>query len=532
MPSSSTPSRPAPVPRSPRALLTWAVGARRTDLALACLLYSTHQVGEALVPVVIGATVSGAIDGGTPLDLGFWLAVLAADFVLLSFSYRFGARASARAKQHAGHALRMRVVASVLGARPGATDEHAPGELLTRASSDADRVGGFVGVIASALAAAVALAAAATVLLLSSPLLLGAVIVLGTVAVLAANAAISRGVEARSGDEQREAGRAAVLAEDLVRGLRVVKGLAAETTASRRYTEASRAATGAATRAVRAHSLRDGVTVLTTGLYLLIVVGVGGWLALSGALSLGGLIASLGLAQFLAGPLQTLAAVPASAARARASAARILGLLRESDGRPHSDRDGEAEHVPATSPRAAPELAVTGPSGTITVAPGAMIGMPAGTAAEASRILRSLRDARGAGPGDVLVAPHESALFRGSPRDNVAVVGRPEGVEAALRAAFADEIVADDVGEGGLRLSGGQRQRVALARALAADPPVLVLHDPTTAIDAATEDVIAERVRAFRRGRTTIVVTTSPAWLARCDEVLPVDGGATARAIR
>jgi len=528
---SSTPSRPAPVPRSPRALLTWAVGARRTDLALACLLYSTHQVGEALVPVVIGATVSGAIDGGTPLDLGFWLAVLAADFVLLSFSYRFGARASARAKQHAGHALRMRVVASVLVARPGAMDEHAPGELLTRASSDADRVGGFVGVIASALAAAVALVAAATVLLVSSPLL-GAVIVLGTVAVLVANAAISRGVEARSGDEQREAGRAAVLAEDLVRGLRVVKGLAAEATASRRYTEASRAATGAATRAVRAHSLRDGVTVLTTGLYLLIVVGVGGWLALSGALSLGGLIASLGLAQFLAGPLQTLAAVPASAARARASAARILGLLRESDGRPHGARDGEAEHVPATSPRAVPELAVTGPSGTITVAPGAMIGMPAATAAEASRILRSLRDARGARPGDVLVAPHESALFQGSPRDNVAVVGRPGGVEAALRAAFADEIVADDVGEGGLRLSGGQRQRVALARALAGDPPVLVLHDPTTAIDAATEDVIAERVRAFRRGRTTIVVTTSPAWLARCDEVLPVDGGATARAIR
>jgi len=528
---SSTPSRPAPVPRSPRALLTWAVGARRTDLALACLLYSTHQVGEALVPVVIGATVSGAIDGGTPLDLGFWLAVLAADFVLLSFSYRFGARASARAKQHAGHALRMRVVSRVLGSRPGATDEHAPGELLTRASSDADRVGGFVGVIASALAAAVALVAAATVLLLSSPLL-GAVIVLGTVAVLAANAAISRGVEARSGDEQREAGRAAVLAEDLVRGLRVVKGLAAETTASRRYTEASRAATGAATRAVRAHSLRDGVTVLTTGLYLLIVVGVGGWLALSGALSLGGLIASLGLAQFLAGPLQTLAAVPASAARARASAVRILGLLRESDGRPYSDRDGEAEHVPATSPRAVPELAVTGPSGTITVASGAMIGMPAGTAAEASRILRSLRDAGGARPGDVLVAPHESALFQGSPRDNIAVVGRPGGVEAALRAAFADEIVADDVGEGGLRLSGGQRQRVALARALAADPPVLVLHDPTTAIDAATEDVIAERVRAFRRGRTTIVVTTSPAWLARCDEVLSVDGGVTARAIR
>ncbi|MBB2966415.1 ABC transporter transmembrane domain-containing protein [Leifsonia aquatica] len=526
MPRSIPSARPAPIPRSPRALLTWAVGSRRRDMALACLLYSTHQMGEALVPVVIGATVSGAIAGGTPLELGFWLAVLAADFALLSSSYRFGARASARAKQHAGHALRMRVVESILDARPGAVDEHAPGELLTRASSDADRVGGFVGVIASALAAAVALVAAAVVLLASSPLL-GLVIVIGTVAVLVANAAIARGVEARSGDEQREAGRAAVLAEDLVRGLRVVKGLAAETTASRRYTDASRSATGAATRAVRAHSLRDGVTVMTTGLYLLLVVGVGGWLALSGALSLGGLIASLGLAQFLAGPLQTLAAVPAAAARARASATRILGLLRADASAPHTApaaaRDEALDHSAA--------LHVDGPAGTFTVPGGAMVGIPTASAADAAAMLAALRQAGASRPG-LLIAPHESALFQGSPRDNVAVVGPADRVGPALHAAFADEIVADEVGEGGLRLSGGQRQRVALARALAADPPILVLHDPTTAIDAATEDVIAERVRAFRNGRTTVVLTSSPAWLARCDEVVPVDGGDRMEAAR
>ncbi|NEA45995.1 ABC transporter ATP-binding protein, partial [Streptomyces sp. SID10815] len=63
-------------------------------------------------------------------------------------------------------------------------------------------------------------------------------------------------------------------------------------------------------------------------------------------------------------------------------------------------------------------------------------------------------------------------------------------------------------------------QRVALGRALAARSPVLVLHDPTTAVDAATEDAVAERVRRTRTGRTTLVLTTSPAWLARCDSVL------------
>jgi putative ABC transport system ATP-binding protein len=77
-----------------------------------------------------------------------------------------------------------------------------------------------------------------------------------------------------------------------------------------------------------------------------------------------------------------------------------------------------------------------------------------------------------------------------------------------------------NVGERGTSLSGGQRQRVALARALAANPPVLVLHEPTTAVDTATEAAIADGLRALRAQRTTILVTTSPTLLAVCDEVL------------
>lgn len=75
------------------------------------------------------------------------------------------------------------------------------------------------------------------------------------------------------------------------------------------------------------------------------------------------------------------------------------------------------------------------------------------------------------------------------------------------------------------QLSGGQRQRVALARALAAEAPVLVLHDPTTAVDTVTEARIAEGIREMRRGRTTLLVTTSPALLARADRVVLLDGG-------
>ncbi len=120
---------------------------------------------------------------------------------------------------------------------------------------------------------------------------------------------------------------------------------------------------------------------------------------------------------------------------------------------------------------------------------------------------------------------------------NVAAAGGDEeAVARAIAAAAVDELIEtlpDGVdtrlSDGGRSLSGGQRQRVALARALAAPAPVLVLHEPTTALDAATEARVAAGVREVRAGRTTILVTTSPPLLAACDEVTVVrDGRAVA----
>ena len=74
--------------------------------------------------------------------------------------------------------------------------------------------------------------------------------------------------------------------------------------------------------------------------------------------------------------------------------------------------------------------------------------------------------------------------------------------------------------ERGRGLSGGQRQRVVLARALAAAAPILVLVEPTSAVDAHTEARIAERVARLRSGRTTVVCTVSPLWLHHADRVV------------
>jgi ABC-type multidrug transport system fused ATPase/permease subunit len=79
--------------------------------------------------------------------------------------------------------------------------------------------------------------------------------------------------------------------------------------------------------------------------------------------------------------------------------------------------------------------------------------------------------------------------------------------------------------ERGRTLSGGQRQRLALARSLVADTPILVLDEPTSAVDAHTEARIAANIGAIREGRTTVAFTTSPLLLDKADHVILVEQG-------
>jgi putative ABC transport system ATP-binding protein len=138
----------------------------------------------------------------------------------------------------------------------------------------------------------------------------------------------------------------------------------------------------------------------------------------------------------------------------------------------------------------------------------------------------------------LLCAEPDPFLFEASLADNLRYGldgqdGAGEAVERAGSIAQVAEIVDrlpegvhSLVGEKGHMLSGGQRQRVGLARALAVSPPVLVLADPTSAVDAHTERAIAEALCEARRSRsTTLLVTTSPALLAAADRVVVLEYG-------
>ncbi|TDK25448.1 ABC transporter ATP-binding protein [Arthrobacter crusticola] len=138
----------------------------------------------------------------------------------------------------------------------------------------------------------------------------------------------------------------------------------------------------------------------------------------------------------------------------------------------------------------------------------------------------------------VAVAFEDTTLFSSSVRDNVLMGARTESdadAEALLAEAlevaqaqfvYSLPLGADTlIGEEGLSLSGGQRQRLALARAIAAQPRVLVLDDPLSALDVRTEELVEERLREVLRGTTTLVVAHRPSTVALADRVALLQDG-------
>ncbi|MGC4928387.1 ABC transporter ATP-binding protein [Streptomyces sp. DT117] len=534
---------------SGRGVIRRAVAGQRRDVVVGSLLGAAHQTGEALVPVLIGLIVDRAVvrpDGGA---LALWLVVLAVVYAMLSYGFRFGARAGERAAEQAAHQLRLDVVRRVLAPHGGAEAGRPPGALVNVATEDARRVGALNMALTLGIAAVVGVIAGA-VLLLRASVPLGLLVLIGAPVLMALGHYLARPLEHRSEAEQERAAHASGVAADLVAGVRVLKGLRAERAAVARYRTTSQASREANVRAARAAALQTGLMLTLTGAFIALVALVGGRLVLSGSIGLGALVSAVGLALFLPGPIAVLAWVGAELAKARASAARIADVLAA----PGETTGGTTE--PATPASGELRLHGLGHAGLhgidLTVRPGEHLGIVVTDTAHAATLLRCLARRCDPDRGHVeldgtpvtelapaalrsalLVAEHDAQLFDGTLLDNVTAAA-PAGADPqpAMDAAAVDEVAATlpggtsgRIGERGSSLSGGQRQRVALARALAADRSVLVVHDPTTAVDAATEARIATGIRRARTGCTTVLVTSSPALLAATDRVVLIDGG-------
>jgi putative ABC transport system ATP-binding protein len=526
-------------------------------LTVGSLLICGHQLCEASVPVLIGLVIGRAVETGDIAQLVIWVIALAALFVVLSSCYQSGARFLMRAIATEGHQLRVDLAIKILHPWRLRTRLRS-GELLAIASTDADNTSyllDYVPRIAGSVTAIVVCAG----ILLSIDVPLGLVVLIGTPVILFILQFGGPVITRRVADQQELAGQATALSADLVAGLRPLRGIGAQDAAANRYRAVSQEALAATVRAARSQSIYLGFSNAMSALLAVGVAVTAGWFALRGDISIGELITVIGLAQFLLEPFNTMAEVPSWIAEARASAERV-GWVEDAPTAlaPGSAGLGAGPHALELDDVCHGTLDGT----TLRVDAGAVVGVVAVRSADADALVKVLS---GQLPSDeytgsvrvggvpleqldlaeshraLLVEPHKTDLFTGSLRSNL-VTGDSAGlseqaqIDDALRASCAVDVVDvhhealdHKVTERGASLSGGQRQRLTLARALLRRAPVLVLHEPTTAVDAVTESAVAQGITEMRHGAdrnfTTLIVTCSPALLAATDRVVLVDEG-------
>ncbi|EFL30086.1 ABC transporter transmembrane protein [Streptomyces viridochromogenes DSM 40736] len=512
------------------------------------VLMGLYQAGETAFPIALGLIVEHTMRDRNLGSLGLSIAALAVIITTVSLSWRFGMRILQKANTTEAHRWRVRVAAC--GLQPVARDvDLKSGEVLTIATEDADQTADIIEVVPLLISSLVAVVVAALALGLAD-VRLGLLVIVGTVAILSILSVLSRRIGSSTQEQQARVARAGAKVADLITGLRPLHGFGGNHAAFRSYRKVSTEAKLQAITVAKVNGAYAGAALALNAVLAGAVTLTAGWLAFDGQIGIGELVMAVGLAQFIMEPLRLFSEMPKYVMIARASAARMALVLTappvstpgperpaaggnlELDGvRYGTLRDlkfqvsaGEFVAIAAYRPREAADLASVLAGH---VPPGAYEGaVRVGGRELADLSIEAVRE-------HMLVNPYDGEIFAGTLRTNIDPSGTSRTVPEAVEASMLTDVVAlhrDGLDHGvrdrGANLSGGQRQRLSLARALAADMDILVLHDPTTAVDAVTEQLIARNVAKLRRGRTTVVITSSPALLDAADRVLVLDDGA------
>lgn len=458
----------------------------------------------------------------------------------------------------------------------------AAGEVATVGGSDIGYTSQVLTMTGPGVGAMIAYAVIAVVLWSVSPLL-ALCVLLGVPAIALIIGPLLRRLERAESVYRHQQGVLTTRAGDIVAGLRVLAGVGGRGLFARRYAARSQDLLAEGYRVGAVYSWIDALTVAIPGLFLAAVVWLAARMAVAGDITVGQMVAVYGYVATLIVPVWFLLEGSYGVIRGRVAARRIIALLNltpDHVGGPTPQDVGGPGNVPgARRPlaRSAPvrPADLHDPACGLTVRDGRVTGVAADDPAEAIALADRLgryvvSDVTWGGVpltgialdqvrARILVADHDSYLFAGTLRDILrgressadGPAGNGDGrtragngdtlaqtggadhrITAALRIASAEDI-ADALPDGlgtpidtrARTLSGGQRQRVRLARALLAEPEVLILIDPTSAVDAHTEARIAERLRVARAGRTTIVLATSPLLLGHADTVAHLSAG-------
>jgi ABC-type bacteriocin/lantibiotic exporter with double-glycine peptidase domain len=527
-------SQSRPPTRGPWSYLAWLVSQQRARVALGAVLGSTWMVGLALPPYLLSRAVDGLAEGRRGVVL-WWAAALVLVGVVLAALSIWRHRTMTRVRMDAAFRTVSEVNAHAVRLGATLTVRLRTGEVVTIGGGDAWTIGRSLTATGPGVGAALAYAVIAVLLLHISVVL--AVVVLAGVPVLAVILGPAVGRLQKVGTPYREQqGLLTGRVVDIIAGLSVLNGLGGKGVYADRFRAESQELQQRGYRVGRVTSVIQAVGQGLPTLFSAVVIWLAARLAVEGAITVGDLVAIYGYVAVLVVPVSNFIEGAVDLSHALVAARRVtdfLALRRVDAGPEPPAREGEL--VDALS-----GLRITPGTFAVVATPRladavALVDRLGGFQPGATWAGQSVADLDPAPLHELLlVADNDADLFAGSLAEVVA--GRHDVDEAdvlrVLNVAAADDIVRslpDGLGSridsGGRNLSGGQRQRVRLARAALADPKVLLAVDPTSAVDAATEAAIVDRLVDARRGRTTVLTSTSALVLQAADEVHLLAGG-------
>jgi ATP-binding cassette subfamily B protein len=432
------------------------------------------------------------------------------------------------------------------------------GDLLTRVTEDVNDMGELFSDTLGEMLQSALLAAGMTIVLLYIDPVLALASLLTAPLLVAVSFVFRRKVRERARKQRRQEGDLASVANEALSAMQVVKAFGGEAHESERIRDKSEQRMGVGVEVARLQARFDG-TVGVLRAFATAVVTVFGVIRVSkGELSTGDLIIFVSYTRKASSPMRTFAREAAKLTAALARADRIAEILATDEviedkpgayRGPRANGEIELEHVtfayagerPAlqdvslTIPKGS-RLALTGESGagksTLSALVARFYDPTQGTVRIDGRDARDcslhwLRD-------QIAVVLQDTVLFSGTVRDNIAYGTDAtdhdivDAAKAAAAHAFIEQLpdgYDTELGPQGTGLSGGQRQRIGIARTLLRNPPVIILDEPTTSLDQASEDQVLEGLDRLMRGRTCLLITHSPRLARTADQIIELDHG-------